>query len=62
MMENPRVKTTFNQDIELLTRTRLSVREAQDLVTDLLAKLAEVSDIGDIVTLAKTLYQQGGNH
>ncbi|PSR25635.1 MAG: hypothetical protein C7B43_16460 [Sulfobacillus benefaciens] len=62
MMENPRVKTTFNQDIELLTRTRLSVREAQDLVTDLLAKLAEVSDIGEIVALAKTLYQQGGNH
>lgn len=61
-MENPRVKTTFNQDIELLTRTRLSVREAQDLVTDLLAKLAEVSDIGEIVALAKTLYQQGGNH
>jgi hypothetical protein len=59
--DNPRVMTNFTQDIELVTRTRLSLSEAQDLVSDLLARLNEVSDIGEIVELAKALYKQGGN-
>ena len=60
--DNPKVKSGFSQEVELISRTKLSVSEARDLVNYLLSVLAEVDDISDIIEKAKTLYHDGGNH
>ena len=60
--DNPKVKSGFSQEVELISRTKLSVSEARDLVNYLLSVLAEVDDISDIIEKAKTLYRDGGNH
>ena len=60
--DNPNVKSGFSQEVELISRTKLSVSEARDLVNYLLSVLAEVDDISDIIEKAKTLYRDGGNH
>ena len=60
--DNPKVKSGFSQEVELISRTKLSVSEARDLVNYLLSVLAAVDDISDIIEKAKTLYRDGGNH
>ena len=60
--DNPKVKSGFSQEVELISRTKLSVSEARDLVNYLLSVLAEVDDISDIIEKAKTLYRDAGNH
>ena len=59
--DNPKVKSGFSQEVELISRTKLSVSEARDLVNYLISMLAEVDDISDIIEKAKTLYREGGN-
>lgn len=60
--DNPKVKSGFSQEVELISRTKLSVSEARDLVNYLLSVLVEVDDISDIIEKAKTLYRDRGNH
>lgn len=60
--DNPNVKSGFSQEVELISRTKLSVSEARDLVNYLISVLVEVDDISDIIEKAKTLYREGGNH
>ncbi|WP_020374120.1 hypothetical protein [Sulfobacillus thermosulfidooxidans] len=59
-VDNPKVVSTFKQEVELVTRTKLTVAEAEDLVSDLLNRLAEVYEIYDVVELLKSILARRG--